>query len=579
MLRQTFSVLAWAAMVLAAFLRFQPATTIGLIVTLAIANAVRVLTIFVPIKVLLLAGSEQIPHYLQPYINDDQRYLFIVILSAGLVVLYTLLVGLDLLSGKLAHSGGLSALRRANQMALNSREGVEAPRYFNKFCTIAANIAFATVGVLVLVVIQPALAAISILGILASYALTNMLVAVWDMRRPGAATKWLTEKLSGYLATTAALNLLLGLFVLLALFLSEKPQNVLITFLSFLILRQCLNLLKPTVTALITLAGKRDLINPLVFRRHRAQSTTQTQTQYDQELAKTLAGSSRQLLLARLLEASRDRCCNNMTLDWIDPTTPGIYQFVAVAQPADDSSPKHYEVQVFTDRTLPLAEHEEFLFSHLDRAQLQAPPVLATTADDGFYSRLLDSGVGQRPSGTLWKKRLPDLIVSTWSVAPPKSLFRAFRTSREMIYGRVTDSLLKRASIAVDNKEEAECLEQLRARLPQLQGYLETLPIIVHNPLLTPARAWLKDDDDIYLVDWTRWSLEPIGFGLPAATKDAEIQQLIDRLLAERKFRGSLSISDIRLIQAFQSLEQQSARQAYKAVLVQAKQLVASLAA
>ena len=230
--------LVWVAQVLAVYLRFQPLVTMALIGCLAIKEIAQVLVFFVPIKVIILAGSDHLPPYLVKFIGPEHRESLILALAIGTVMLFVVTFLLDALAGSLANAGGLRALNRANLLARASREQVEAPRYYTQFCRVAANLIFVLVAFAILGVLQAHLLLVLVGLIGLQYGLTVLLFYLSNPILPHTAAYWVKHNLGNYLGLLSSINLLAGFLVLLAPFLSCSGANILIALLSFLLLRR-----------------------------------------------------------------------------------------------------------------------------------------------------------------------------------------------------------------------------------------------------------------------------------------------------------------------------------------------------
>lgn len=563
--------LVWVAQVLAVYLRFQPLVTVALILCLAIKEIAQVLVFFVPIKVIILAGSDHLPPYLVKFIGPEHRESLILALAIGTVMLFVVTFLLDALAGSLANAGGLRALNRANLLARASREQVEAPRYYTQFCRVAANLIFVLVAFAILGVLQAhvLLVLVGLIGL--QYGLTVLLFYLSNPILPHTAAYWVKHNLGNYLGLLSSINLLAGFLVLLAPFLSGSGANILIALLSFLLLRQSLNGLKKCVGEIVSLAAKRYLIDPLVFRKH--QAALAPELPHKQAFRNLFLKSAREELAQRALrwEPGPER---SLQVHWMNTAVPGIYLFKITDSDSRLPARVVYQQQIFLPEQLSLLEHEEFLFRHVEREVLLAPPVIARSQEAIFHYQICAAGLGKHLTGNDWTKTLPDILPRLWSVEPPRSLVKAFLSSRRILSRRLTDDFVGRASIAVDESQEAQSLKLLLAALPQVRERLEALPLIIHNPHFT-ARATLARQNGLpYIMHWVNWSLEPIGYGLPLAWKDAELMALQGQLSrCHQRLNKVPTVHELRLVAECQRLESAISLESYKDALTQVKKI------
>jgi hypothetical protein len=77
------------------------------------------LAFLLPLKVILLAGSEGVPKYFRPLIAEPaHREYWIIGLAVATVTFYLLALVLDAVSSRLSSSGGIEILQCANEMTI-----------------------------------------------------------------------------------------------------------------------------------------------------------------------------------------------------------------------------------------------------------------------------------------------------------------------------------------------------------------------------------------------------------------------------------------------------------------------------
>lgn len=562
----------WVSKVLAAFLRFQPATTLTVIFALALAQLSQVITFFLPIKIIILAGSEGVPRYLRPIIDDDQRDLAIIILLVATIALVAFIYVLRWLAQTLSDVGGIRALERANQMALPSRERTAAPRYFAQFCELAANIAFVGGATTLLIWLSPLLSATLLTLITLELLMTGIVIGGADGGSERSARRLIRAHLSGYLEVLVNVNLVGGFLVLLIPLLTAGSQQFLVVLLSFLLLKRILASSKKAINQMVKLTAQRSTIDPIVFRRCKVGSTREQADH--REFAEAFDLPAREALASALLEETA--CEGVQAVHWRDSSAAGVYHFVIAC---DDRSGQRRQLQqlVFPQRTAGLLEHEELLFTHLAREHLQAPTVVARAEHLGFAIQVCDAGTGVAPEKALWSEQWPALVARLWLVEPPRALMKAYLSARSALPARLSDQLLAEAQVAVDGSEEHELLQQLRHRLPAVVEQIARLPLVIHNPRLTRDNCMVSESGTLRIMCWWSWAIEPMGYGLPPDTL-ADVVEVLHRCEPPRRKRGFRvpMLADLQLVVRCQRLESALYRQAYKSAFLLGEEIMTS---
>src|SRR5690554_4088817 len=131
--------LRWLARVIGVFWRVRPLVTLGAVVAKVLNRVFGLLALFLPLKVIILAGSEGVPRYFQFFIAPDEKSFWVVLLSLGAVTAFVATLLLEALTKRLAEAGSLEVLEGANELAVASRLRDEARGHYAKFCGVVAN--------------------------------------------------------------------------------------------------------------------------------------------------------------------------------------------------------------------------------------------------------------------------------------------------------------------------------------------------------------------------------------------------------------------------------------------------------
>src|SRR5699024_4672697 len=132
------------------------------------------------------------------------------------------------------------------------------------------------------------------------------------------------------------------------------------------------------------------------------------------------------------------------------------------------------------------------------------------------------------------------------SVEVPGLLQQQYKRSRPMLWQRLDESLVHKLEVAVNDPQTQALLDDFVAGLPRLRRALSGLPVRILNPSQGRDNILVAADDSRQpvLIDWSRWSMEPIGAGWPVEGK--MLDRLADTLKAARKECEDLRGVDVR---------------------------------
>ena len=159
-----FLLVRWLFKLLRVFLGIRPVTTIAVVVFSVMSRITNLLAFFLPLKVILLAGSDGVPRYFRFFIDASDKGDWIIWLSVAAVVSYLLTLVLDAASNRLSEVGSSDILERANELALVGKERAAAHSYYAMFSEVLADTVFSIAVVVALWFINPLLLGASYAG-------------------------------------------------------------------------------------------------------------------------------------------------------------------------------------------------------------------------------------------------------------------------------------------------------------------------------------------------------------------------------------------------------------------------------
>ena len=575
---ETKATLRWAFQILGQFMRVVPGVTLAVVVYLTVARITRLLAFLLPLKVVLLAGSDGMPRFFRAFLSPEQRTIGIAVLSAAAIVSYGLTLFLEARSKRLSDSGGADLLSAAGVMSVVANQREEIQNIYVRVTQVVSAALFVIAGTLVLAALDLLLAGYLFGLILCFYFLTAWaLDGVTPLKRNRIAAL-IDRRFASYLGVLSSIAFLSGFLVILYPFLTEGGGNVLVAIICIIVMRQTTGALTGAIKDIVGLVQKRQLVDTLVFpdrQFHQVEGG-------EQRTLRVLFGrQDRERLVADAL-AGLCRPGQAVQVEWLDPPLRGTAEF-AIALRGGEEPDRHFRQRVFPPRLGRMVENEDLLFRHIAREAVRAAPVATRFAHGEHECIVYEAGTGAAPAAAALSAAHGDFIATLWSVEPPPALVRVYSASHKAMQDRLTDDLVARMDVAVDSDAAAEVLERLRDALPAIREVLAGLPLALINPAFTRAQTVLGSDGVIRVLGgWGDWTLEPMGAGLPAPlTSEDKLAALLAQarharpgVVGERIGTGHLMLA-----RRCDLLEKEIARGAMKAALAFATQLLTDLEA
>ncbi len=571
----SLNLIAWVLRVLARLLRVAWRPTVSVIASSVAARVTRMLTFLLPIKVILLAGSDGVPSYFDFIIAPDQKQTGIILLAAAAIICYVGTLALEAHIKRRLESGSKDLLAASGVMALVSDQQTQAQGFFARFTQLTASMLFVAAALPVLGILNPVLVA-CVFGLSSAlYVFTAWAASrATPLKRSRLATL-VNERLNDYFSILSSISFLTYFLVILCQLLLGTIDNILIAIICIVLLRTMLSTLAAAIKEAVGLSKQADLINALVFPSHPLQLG---EGNHQRTLRDLFGRRMRETKVAEELTSFIGS--ERPQIMWRDPALPGVVEFlIGTGTEKEALGSVAFLVRAFPRRLMRAVDNEDLLFRHIDRKIVWAPPVVHRFYYAEHECLVYDVGTGTNPTNGQWSSAQADYTARIWSFEPPQSLVRIYSSSHRFLHERLTDAFVSRLEIAVDSDDEAAVLERFRAALPTVCIRIGTLPLRLAHPNPNREQAFVAKNGDLYVLGWGGWVLEPVGTTLPPLLPTFKH---IEAILAEVQQRDSalslaLSPGDIWLARNCSLLEKTVLRGAMKSGLQQAAQILASL--
>ena len=520
--------LRWSVSLGAKFARVVPWQTSLIVLVTLVSQISALLAAFLPLKVVILLGSESIPRYIPQALAILGRDTLIVTLSvatAGFFVSHLLAERLITLITGLASQ---RLLEKSHKMVLFENQEEAAARAYQRFSRALAGGVFVVFALLGLALAYP-----SIFFIVVAYAGS----ATFIFLTLGTYSPSFSERLERQLPATMSVTGGIGFFVAFAYliidFIGPSPPGIIVAIISLLLSRQIFNRLAGIVQDLSALHTQRARYEALFFhgkillRQERNEART---------IWPLLARETRDDWVSAVMAEQVREWQGPALTAWHSSGVPNV----AALEVCDAAGQKRYLVKIFESNRRSLALHEVMLLNAPPKG-LSAPLVLASTEVRRFPCLIY-----QLPSGSPVPKpydlrRLTQsLKAHLLEIEPPTALVKLYRRSHPMLWRRIEAAMLLRLRVAADTSDQEALVTHILQRLPALRRQLAAIPVGILNPEINPDGIWVDAQNTQPLIlSWTRWSLDPVGAGW--GEQEEQLEKLVATLEQARPRRTSLS--------------------------------------
>ncbi len=476
MIRAILDSLKWSSRLGAKFFWAAPAATSGVVLFTLVSQLSMLLAFFLPLKVIILLGSDGIPRYFPPGFEQFDRDALIVSLSAATIAFY----GLYLLAERIVEFGGergsKTLLARSRKMVLFENQDELAARAYKRHAEVIAGSAFLLLALGILFWLYQTVALLA-----AGYVLGvgTLLLAALAMNE--GLRRRIQDNLNGWMGVLAGIGFMLAFGYLVVDFLFLDPPGLIPAIIALLLARQGFNRLSSLVTGLVKQHDQKAKLDALffhssVFMPGQAQETNK------ETIWTLLTPEARQQWVPELIaEMYGEPAREDLDIQWwqTDVANVGVLHCRTPGKPS-------IFVKLFAPKRSAYAQHEATLLADPPNG-LPSPQWIGATQVRGFHCHVLQVAeeLPARQGDTA--KGVEEIRQTLLQVPLPQPLLTRYQRSRPMLWQRLNDSMLERLRIAANDSQSLNALSQLRASLQDWRDQLAALPLAITTRDVRPG--------------------------------------------------------------------------------------------
>ncbi|WP_082119076.1 phosphotransferase [Thioalkalivibrio versutus] len=511
MIRDILNSLKWSSRLGAKFFWAAPGATSGVVFFTLVSQLSMLLASFLPLKVIILLGSDGIPRYFPPAFEQFDRDALIVSLSAATVAFY----GLYLLAERIVEFGGergsKTLLARSRKMVLFENQDELAARAYKRHAEVIAGGVFLMLVLAILFWLYQsvALLAAGYVFLVAVALLSGLAVS------PGFCTR-LEENLTGWMGVLSGIGFMVAFAYMVIDFLYLDPPGLIPAIIALLLARQGFNRLDSSVSGVVKQRSHKGKLDALFFHSTAFISDQDTKKETIWTL---LAPESRQQWIPTLIsEMYGEPASRDMDIQWwqTDVANVGVLHCRTPGKPS-------IFVKLFAPKRSAYALHEATLLA-APPSGLPSPQWIGATQVRGFHCHVLQAAEELPARQGDKAKGVEEIRQTLLQVPLPQSLLTRYQRSRPMLWQRLNDSMVERLRIAASDPNALDALGQLRDQLQDWREQLAALPPAITTRDVRPGNIVMTEAGAPTLLHWGNWAIEPAGAGWP--TKPEQLPTL-----------------------------------------------------
>lgn len=497
--------LCWLWSLSRRFFLTVPGSTLIIIPVTLISQISMLLAFLLPLKVLILAGSNGVPHFFPQSLLQVGRETLIIALSAATLLFYLT----HLATEKLIHwisSRGIKHLLNVNQKIIlfDNQDDIAAASYRRYTDALANTVFIACVWVSLGFFFPP------MCYLLVGYTLFCLALVGTSYRHSTSLRQRIDESFNSIISVLAAIGFILAFLLLVIHFLSNEDQGLLLAIISLLLARQTFQRSNRILSAISNLHNNRLKLNALFFAEHSTTPVDEKQFQF----WSLFSPETREAWLRPLLSEHLAIEPTKLTFRWHQTRAKEVAALEIEAYDSANHLTGQYLLRAYGKSPSLPASHEATLLFDESNTNLPALPLLAAGQIGKWPCHIFSLPEGSTTS--VPSKHANRYLTTLMAYEPPEDLAARYSHSHPLLWQRLDATTIERLYMAADDNTRPQ-VNSLEEQLPNILETVRKLPLMIMNPTVNPNTLLIDAENRLWITDWSRWALEPLGSGWPIA--------------------------------------------------------------
>lgn len=484
-------------------LKFFNVTPVAMIVgqvASLFSQTLLVLSLFLPIKVLVLIGTDRVPDYYPAYLQSLEKTQLMVVMSILAVACYGLYAAAAFVAHICSISGARKLIDKSSKLKLFEHQQSYSVKVYSQLVRgLAAGLFFLGINV-VLVFVYPLLFLLIVLYL----SVMGATVILLHNKKTVVRHMFLSHKNTVLNLMSSTGFFTVFIFMMVDYIYSSAPQ-VFTAVLSLLLVRYGFSRLAIMVQDVIELRRQYRKINALFFHDQQWIIEPAIDVAF---LSRLFDEPRRNQWMADALSSIGLNTASILSSQWHQLGRMDIYAYEAVLSSADTGLPVRILFKVFGPNSSSLAQQERVLLESLPG--LPSPGFLGSANVESLTCHLFELGDHRKLIAREVSAGVIEINRRLLSIEPANTLAEQFSRSHLFLEQRLSSDILEHLKVVASG---AECLllERFRQIYEAIRQVLAHLPRQIIVPDTTADTLLSSEARGVCVSHWANWRMEPVG--------------------------------------------------------------------
>lgn len=544
-------------------MRVVPVTTLSVQVFTLLSQIFLLLAFFLPLKVIILLGSERIPNYFPTAMHSLKKDHLIFILSGAAALCYALYLACEIIIAILCKQGAKTLISKSSKLSLFENQDKVATQIFARFNRAIAGAIFAAVCSATLLYIYPKLVLV-----ITSYVVLITCACVTAYNKSTSVRAQLNNNYTPTLNALSATGFLISFYYLVSDYLTSPHDKIFTAVISILIMRQGLQRISTMIIDVISLRLQHRQANALFYHSQPLLESPKHSNGLD-DLQEPTSQTEWITGLLRLMNISDQ---TSVEFHWHQT---GIADLLAFrVSTLEDQKRKEYLFKIFGTNISNVAEQEQSLIELQEG--LPSPEWLGQYVYKGAKCHIFALNGHRHAVHREIGAGVVNISEQLIMCEPSHELLTRYSRTRPSLEHRLDSDMVNPLRMACTDQYSRERVNRFVELMPSIKSKISALPKQIVSLDITNSSLLIFDDINYCISQWGNWRIEAIGSNWPIA-EISKLQKTLSDRRPERLSLANVEISDAVLTARVYTLEKYIQRKDFSSALKLLEDLLNSL--
>lgn len=497
------SALKWYKIIGKRFIDIVPLDTLAIVFFTMLSQLSMLLASLLPLKVIILLGTNRTPHYFPESFQSLDRELLIFLLAMSAVVFYIVHLVSEKRVELYSDKGSNKILENNRKIVIFENQNIIASKAYGRYAKGISKFIFTFLALVLIALLYPFLFFI----LLEYFIFIGMFLLIRSKNK--LFFIYLNENTVNIFQLVGGMGFLIAFASILASYLLKIfPPNLIVAIISILLVRQLIRQFVAAVIDFTILYKDHVKINSLFFYKnfHFKDSSSK-----DEDFWYLFKKEKRNVWISEVVERLSGKKYHILQSKWYQLDLKNIAMFHVNALEVNSTLSKNFLIKIYNKKITSKALHEATLLQYFSKDFL-APNLLGVTTIESFHCHIFTIDCITKIDMKNLNENILHIKKELMMIEPPQELLQRYTRSHPLIWQRLnTQTIYQLMQVADDT--QLKNIISFENSFEDLMIILSRLPLkIINNNRRMNSILITGEDKKLQILHWANWSIEPIGF-------------------------------------------------------------------